>query len=313
MNIDTIWYEQLAYNKIIRQIENNDDKSYWTEKYLLGLVSEIDEVLREIKWKRHRRSNSVTLREDNIGLELADLFKYVLCLFDIWGFSKDQMLDIVQQKGRMLDFKLRMEFRQNLPIGSKVAIIDIDGVVADLNSSFAEWARDVKGLKISEEDLYKSTKQDQFIPLNYPDYASLKTEFEFNGGYRNLKAYPDAIIFVNKLRYEEVFIIFVTSRPVSRQTRIFFDTWSWLLDSDIPFDEIHIEEEDRIILADKLMREGCRVAMFDDNPEIINRAFRSNIPIFAREHPYNFSLPLSVRKFKSFSQLAFEDIWRSDV
>jgi len=312
MDIDTIWDRQKKYNDTIKSLEGNWDREYWTEKYLLGLVSEIDEILDEIKWKRHRRRDSKTLRRDNIGLELADVFKYSLCLFDLWGFSKDEMLDIVQQKGRMLDFKLKMEFKGKLSKGTKVVIIDIDGVVADLNGSFGEWVKKSKGIDISEKDMYNSTKQDQFVPLHYPEYNTLKIEFESTGGYRNLKAYKDAVITINQFSEHGIYIIFVTARPASRDTRIFFDTWSWLLDNNISFDEIHIEEEDRIILADRLMKEGCLVTMFDDNPEIVGRAIRSGINVFAREHPYNLSLPESVR-FKTFSELNTKEIWRSNV
>lgn len=295
------------------QMEGNWNKDYWTEKYLLGLVSEIDEVLDEIRWKRHRRKEVAIRRRDNVGLQLADIFKYTMCLFQLWGFYPEDMLDFAAKKGDMLEFKLSMEFSKPLPPKTKIAIIDMDGVVVDLNKSFAKWASEEKGLEINTDSIYKSTKQDELVNLHYSEYTKLKDEFESSGGYRVAEPYPDAIEFLQRLKSCYIHTIIVTDRPMSKETRIFFDTWSWLTANEIPFNEIYIQDYDRILLAENLIKKGHDVVLFEDNSEIAKRAFRSGVPTFIRAQPYNNDSPLTLTRFEKFTNLTIENIWRSDV
>src|SRR5262245_53936728 len=133
-----IWRSQGEYNdKVFLEQEATtgehlrlQDRHRWTKEYLLGMMSELDEVLREVRWKQHRRQDLPGHARDNMREELADLTKYVFSLWQLWGFSLMDMLRAVEEKGETLSHRWEIEHSSPRP-GQIVAIVDLDGTLAD--------------------------------------------------------------------------------------------------------------------------------------------------------------------------------------
>jgi NTP pyrophosphatase (non-canonical NTP hydrolase) len=276
-----LWRMQYDYNASLKRDNKIFGRENWTEKYLLGLVAETNEILEDINWKRHRRKIP-TIDTCNLAYELADLTKYVLSLWQVWGFTEEEMLDYCIQKSEILEELYQQEFR-TIPTGN-ILITDIDGTLGDWRKTFINWAEKL-GVTPLTEDKLNSLSLDTDLSFRYAEYNRLKENFERTGGYLFVEPYEDSARVIRKLRESGVYVIAYTSRPVGHFHRIWHDTWSWL-HKFCPVDELRIGHEQRLLLADELSENG-RVAMFEDDPGIILRASLSGIKTFVRKQPYN--------------------------
>jgi hypothetical protein len=278
-----IFQQQKRYNAKIRARDGRSIEE-WTETYLIGLVSEIDDVLDSIRWKRHRKADTFFGRPKNLGNDFADLTKYIFSLWELWGFESDTVLKYVEEKNNILDELYRQEF-ELIPTDKLIVITDLDGTLGDWRKSFIKWSSDVYGIEINE-DSSTSLQLDSDLAMHYPDYFRMKEEFESNGNYRYISLYPEVVEFLNWLREEfDAYIIAHTARPWQRYYRIWGDTWDWIVEKKLQIDQLRIGSDSRILLANKLG--GANVLMLEDDPGLMLRAAYSDINVVARSHPYN--------------------------
>lgn len=276
-----LWQAQRDYNDKIR-LESPGTPEEWTQTYLMGIVAEIDEVLREMNWKKHRKQiNKVD--KTNLAYELADLTKYVLSLWEVWDFSFEEMLRYTVDKSEILELLYEQEHCAPAE-GAPIVICDIDGTLGDWRSSFVEWARDRSADPIPA-DPSKTMWMDSDLSMEYPAYNVLKEQFESEGGYLYIKPYIDLVEFLREIQ-EDVFLIIMTARPAKQFHRIWYDTTMWLSYYRIKPHQLFIGSEPRILLADSY-RKGHKVILLEDDPGLIIRAANSGINVFARIQPYN--------------------------
>jgi len=283
-----IFQEQKDYNEAIRS-QNPEWRLHrheWAETYLLGLVSEIDDILDSLKWKRHRKGEDPRPLQSNLSNDLADLTKYVLSLWELFGFPADSVLYSVHNKTQVMQELFRQEFEE-IPTDRLVVITDLDGTLADWRASFIDWAWAMMNVKMEPiEDGRSSLQLDSDLAMNYPDYFRLKEEFESGGNYSALKIYDDAATFLHWLKNEfQAYFIAHTARPWNRYYRIWGDTWKWIMEHKLPIDQLRVGSESRILLASEIG--GENVLMLEDDPGLMLRAAHSGIRVVARKHPYN--------------------------
>jgi NTP pyrophosphatase (non-canonical NTP hydrolase) len=297
MNFEELYKQQEIYNRKIFNIEGTSEKVHWTRQYLLGITSEIGEVLQGIEWKKHRNVHKEIIAE-NVHEEIIDIFKYTLSLAMAWGLSPQQLLDLAEQKGEVLEAKLQMEFPPDR-LYKRILIADLDGTVCNHAESFRIWLGEEKHRTVPKD--IASLLMDRDLNINYPEYYALKEEFERDGGYyKHTREYADAVIALRYFANLGWHIIIVTSRPVDKYKRIYNDTLKWLLGRGIPFNELLFIKEERILLAEKLSAESV-VYVWEDDPTILRRlATVHNIEVFARIQPYNKDMEIAPNtKFKS--------------
>ena len=285
--LQRLWNHQALYNRKIKEKSSEfKGDNFWNKQYLLGLVSEVDEVLRELDWKEHRAEAPFKV-ERNLALELADLTKYVLSLWQHNGFSLFDTLKFSLEKTRMLEAQFKMDF-DPIPPGCPIIISDIDGTLGDYRSALATYLEVNYQLKLPADDA-QTLQFDSDMGLAYPVYHPLKEEFEEVGGYGRLPIYEDAFILLKSLNQwaKDLAIIVYTARPTSRYKHIWLDTYEWLEENGITPTQLHIGNEERVLLAAQLVKEGHNVIMLEDNPDIIRRASSTGLLVAGRLHPYN--------------------------
>ncbi|MCG8620170.1 MAG: hypothetical protein MI802_28450, partial [Desulfobacterales bacterium] len=227
----------------------------------------------------------------NIGRELADVTKYVISLWELFGFSPTEMLSFVDDKTEELERLWRQEFTP-IPSGSKVAIVDLDGTLADYRAGFVSWLKEEKGLRVPY-DPSATLSMEVDLGIDYLGYVKLKEEFEASGGYRTLPMYeevPSLLYHLSTL--DKVSIVVFTARPQQILSHIRQDTWSWLRSHNLAgyISELHVvPSEARIVKARELQDRGHPVVLLDDDPTTCLRAASSGIPVFMRSHNYNLS------------------------
>jgi len=282
-SLQDLWEAQKSFNAQVRN-RNIEPDIFWAKQYLLGLVSEVDEVLREINWKSHR-ANKTSIIRSNLAFELADLTKYVLSLWELWGFGLDDVLNTTLEKSWWVQYRSEMELEPG-PTGRNVLITDLDGTLADWRRSFVVWMEKEHNI-ILPDDSSKSMMLDQDLAWKYTEYAQWKDEFESQGGYAHLIPYLDGVETVQHLQsFEDVYVVVYTARPEHQYKRIWWDTFTWLQRHNVKPDQLLIGADARVILAHAL-RQNNNVILFDDDPSLIMRAANSGIRVYARRHPYN--------------------------
>lgn len=300
----TLWEQQVDYNRRVRAKEDNHSFEHWMKQYLLGAVSEVNEILQEINWKIHRRGKP--LNRYNLGRELADLTKYTFSMWEWAGFSADDMLVFVQEKSNELDSQWDQDWTFQIPEGVPVVLTDLDGTIGDWRRAFLLWVMDNHPDKLANTlpDKGDTLAIDVDLNLSYPVYKELKDEFEASGGYKSLPFYADALETLYELSKHPIAIIAYTARPAKVHGRIWADTWEWLSMAGLStvIKELRIGSEDRISRACSLQEAGHRVLMLEDDPGLALRAANADVDVFMRAQPYNQGISHDyINRVKEFS------------
>ncbi len=301
---ESLFRKQKYYNLNIRR-EKGGDKISWTKTYLLGLVSEVDEVLREMRWKAQRSLEHVDPARENIAFELADLTKYVLSLWEVWGFTVEEIFSYCHKKSDLLE-RIREEDSQEIPTGKLVIITDLDGTICDWRTSFREFIRDQGFDEISDSE--DTLDIEISLGLGYNEYLVLKDKFESEGYYAFLYPYFDALNFLQRAKENDAIIISFTARPFHKHKRIWTDTWEWIDRMNAGISQLRSGSETRILFGKELSSTN-RVVMLEDNPQLMLRAANAGLQVIARRHKYNdgVSHPL-IKMIDSFDEIDIKEI-----
>ncbi len=286
-----IWIQQQNYNEDIRK-ENLQTNSQWMQNYILGVVSELGELLEEIKWKQHRVQSASDFGHNTVD-QLADITKYVISMWQVIGCTPQDLLHWTYDKGIILE-QLRKQERKKSPTGRDIIMLDLDGTIADFRRGFLTWLEQSSWknkLKIKNE--YIGLHLDLDNGWTFRDYSLAKLEFESEGGYYGLFPIKVMKSTVNVLRSIGWYVIVYTARPYKEYKRIWGDTWRWLNYIGPPVDELHFGYDTRIIRAEELRQKNHVVALEDD-PTLISRYLQSGVPVFMYPQPYNIQeIPIS--------------------
>lgn len=292
--LDELWGRQKAFNDKLKEMKPASQE-YWAKQYLLGIAGEIGEILDEIVWKDHRKQTQ-PININNVGRELADLFKYTMCLYQLYGYSVDDMLRTVEEKTYEVETRLRNEFSPAATNGQLVIISDIDGTLGDWRSSFIDWFKQSpEGKEWIElngdlsKDTYSTLSLETDIGLPYSVYQRAKERFEDSGGYMTLKSFLSSLFTLQTLAGNGAVIYVYTARPQNQFTRVWMDTIKWLdmVGLGEIVREVKIGGETRIDFAVGLTIAGCQVIMLEDDPTIAMRAAHTGIQVWLRDYPYN--------------------------
>ena len=253
-----------------------------TKELSLHVISEINELLREIAWKVHRREHKVVIKE-NILEEIIDLQKFVWSIALQWGFTADDVYQEFKRKSEVVEQLWHQEvLLDNLAERKNVVGVDIDGVLADYAVGFRVFLNS-KGIKYDESKYHKDLITNG--TLCSKEYENLKHEFRKDGHKANLPIISGAKEFLDFLHEQDYGIVLLTARPYKKYKRIFADTLEWLHKNDCFYDAIIFDEEKNI----RLYREfGNRVLFFiEDELEKANDISDYDIKVYLLDRSYN--------------------------
>jgi phosphoglycolate phosphatase-like HAD superfamily hydrolase len=281
-------FQELAYPPL------GMDRVEVTKDLLLGLHSEMDELLREIAWKAKRRQN-VKVIPSNVREEIIDMLKLVMGIAVTWGFSAEEMYDAFMDKSDVVEQRWMQEFPlyEIIKQGAPVVVLDIDGVLADYPYCFYDfvvenfpgelkYARNFDGSP-KDEDTQNPFEALENDPLTIRQW---KDAYRQTGAKRRVDCINGAVEFTWALRARGYKIVLVTARPYHEYSRIFSDTMHWLKINDFAFDAIMWSERKEERLAEEFNLE--QVALFvDDNPQNVERVEACGVTSALLKRPYN--------------------------
>lgn len=278
-SLKEIWKIQSDFNEMVHgktKDMNEIEITDWTKQMILELFSEVNEFLREINFKRHRKP-TITIKSNMIE-EWIDIFKYWLTIGILQGWTPEDFTTEFWRKSEVV--AQRFEQEKNAIVGGKLVALDIDGVLANYPLSFQNFIKEKTGVYVEliGYDLYYEYGE----VLGQEKILELKHEYRESGYKRFIPLVDGAAKLCGKLHKQEYHIIFLTSRPVKQYKRIEADTLYWLKENQlmlkgdsIIFDEeknykvirnfsnIKFMVEDNLIFATNIAKLGYKVYLLD--------------------------------------------------
>jgi len=297
-----LYGQQQVFNHFIRDNIIKTDLE-WQLTYVQGLQQEIAELLEHIDWNPRWKDDS---RNDqtSIALELADITKYLLCLWQAFGFDYEDMLKWIEQKSDIVEFRAAQKFIDP-PVNRNVLFVDLDGTIANWRRGFLEWLKKGGALLRCDTDPLTTLSMDLDFGWSYSMYQEFKTAFEWQGGYATLPPFQDAIELLQTWQNSLVspYVVICTARPVDI-ARVYYDTFSWLDTYQLTAHEIHVVGDERVQLAMEMKDRGNTVIMLEDNPHLAMRAAANNLHVVMRAFPYNkLAIHHNIHRTSDFSGL----------
>ena len=225
------WQDQLDFTRrVLQQTRGLElgsiygkDLTSITEKYLLSMHKELDEVLDGVDWKEHRNEQGLQVRDNVIG-ELIDVQKFLWGLMQIWGVTPEEFSSAFQAKTFVVNERFRTE---HAVLGDKIAVVDIDGVLFDYDESFRLW------LDQARPFMKGASKQSNAI-------AWEEAKWEYRESHR--KRYGEAnvanVTALKAMKAAGWTIVLMTYRPKKVFQALEYDTLYWLQHNEVPFDRL---------------------------------------------------------------------------
>ncbi len=258
------------FNKIK---ENKKELVKWNKEYILALIKEVTEILDELDWKSHTSKDSQSIN-DNILEESIDVLKYLFGLMMINGFSVDDIFNKFLDKSLVVEAKFKQEIELNeiLNKNKKIAIIDIDGILASWPKTFINFVNEKTNNNFKS---YKDLRNNLERLLMF----NLKEQYRLSGIKKEMDVLFDATKFTKFLKKENYSIIIVTARPYEKYFRIYSDTLNWLNKNNILYDAIIWKQEKEKYIIEHFKKENVAFCI-DDDIDNINKLTTSGFKTF---------------------------------
>lgn len=243
-------------------------------------------MLRSVRFKRHRSLTPKDINFAELGLELADLTKYCLCLWQLWDYTPEEALSYCDAKSELVEQKFLSDFSVPKP-DQPVLVTDLDNTLCDFNGHLLAYLR---GQGLLPGNGSYSGESSGWLGLGYEQFRKYKDEFDAIGLHESIPAFDDAWRFLDKARAAGWYVEVHTARPGEHSQQIALQTWRWFGEHRIHPDRLVFGEARRVLAAYSYATHGRRVLYLEDRPDYALEAARLGIRTVVRRQPYNVHL-----------------------
>ena len=277
-----MWDDQAAFNLLFRQPPENDFvMAEQAKDFVLYTESELHELLRTMRWKKHRNA-VVQVNRGHMRDEVADVLKCVLSLFQIVGQTPETLVEAYWSKTAVVRQRYQEEWVKRLD--QPCAIVDIDMVLCDYITGICDWIHRYAQPTVEPARLQHLVQSRSYInaeSLGLPEekWKAIKHEFRTSGAKRYLPVFPDARVFLHALKRRGMQIVLLTSRPVDRYPNLYTDTLLWLDKHELAYDFIwwSLDKGERVLEGG--LREHAKLFV-DDDRRYIEQMSKLGIPSY---------------------------------
>lgn len=263
------------------------EKQAHTKELILHLISEADEILREINWKIHRKDAIENVDRSKIVEEIIDAFKYVLSIAHIWEIDEEELLSEFYRKSEVVKQRYKQEKQLGLLEDKNIVAIDIDGVLGKYPEAFINFISEETGIDLSNYIQKSYNLYDELadlIPGGKKKMKELKHNFRLIGKESYLPLIDGAVEALRMLNRRGKTIVLLSARPYKQYPRIFADTIDWLRTNGFVYDAIIWDEnkEDRIVKEFPNMN-----FMVEDYEKNANKVAEKGYKVYLIDKTYN--------------------------
>lgn len=239
-----IWEDQAEFNAQMRPLpETHAERVALVKEFTLHQMTEMAEFLEAAKvFGAHRRPDTEPLvNHANVKRQLIDQFKYWMSLCQMMGYTPEEMAETYWKKTATVRQRYIAEWMTTL--SNPVALVDLDGVLADFIEGFIVWLLQRPLPQQTIETLTRIRQTREFIDaaslgVSIPEWEELNHEFRTTGQFGMLPAMPYAQEFVRFCRRQGYHVVAVTSRPIDQYPNIYDDTVEWFAKHQMHVDKI---------------------------------------------------------------------------
>lgn len=215
---------------------NEDYQDEVVKSRLLEIQGELTELANTFNLSDHRLSRPYD--KDNTMIQIVDVLKYLIGLAQLLGITPDELFEAFKDKTDYLIMKWKseaIEFKKH----TKVIIFDLDGVIADHDKGFLEFA--MRKLRIESVALaFKSRSSysyHEYLGVSKSVEEELKAEFIQTGGFVLLPIFPHTVEAVRAAK-KKARVVFITAREAHKFKRLYSDTTNWMKNYNIEWDAL---------------------------------------------------------------------------
>jgi uncharacterized HAD superfamily protein len=251
--------------------------------FCLALHSEITQLADAVFYKDHR-SNVTKTNRQKILFESIDVFRYFLATLNLWNFTSSDIEAAFDSRDAFL------WDRKNRPLnawaGQPVAVVDIDDVVAEFRKCFFDWINDRFKMSLSED-----------MPAYYYNgmCGNLTGEEAFmqfidEGMLKGITVNKKMMQTLNVLKEKGYWVQLLTARPHDN-LKCVYDTYSWLRENNVVYDNVAFSSEKYRWLADKpFFKRGAIKFAIDDSPKNASEYAHHGVQVYVPKRSYNDSV-----------------------
>lgn len=258
------------------------DKSYIDKikDYCIGINKNVSDVIGTLDWDHSKepKANSKLHQKIETTDAAIDIMKYAMNLCIEYDVSVEELMQRFDMKNRTVEQKLRQrQFLRSdkFKDSSYAFIIDIDGVIADIYTSY-KW---FFSKKLNWHQTYFTWETfEDWKTKNIDRYKELKEEYRLCGCKMIMPAIDNARDLLRHCHSKGV-VSLLTNRPVKSYPILYMYTVEWLYTRGMIqwVDMIHFTElGEKKYFFDRF--NGKEVYFFEDNVyNLINIAERPNV------------------------------------
>ena len=286
-SLDKLFEIQKQFSELFRPKEelSVQERERLTQEFALALHSEVSAIIREINFKSHEQKRKQIV-ENSILFEAVDVFRYLLAILNLWGFSAEDFSQAFDDKENYLQIKY-VKNAQKWE-GQPVILVDADDVIVEFRKGYSEYLNAMEGI-----DVDVNSKEYYFtngIPKDLYNPEQLFQDFIDQRRLRDLESITPTIQAINDLYDQGYWIQILTARPDWNKT-CQYDTYTWLENSGLKFHKIDFSPEKMIWAANsEYYDQGSIVCAIDDSAKHAMEYAKHGIKVAAPIQPYNGEL-----------------------
>jgi len=301
--------------KKLLELQNNFsamfyDKSSMSEKQkeemlktiTLAMHHEVSEIVSSSNFKVFDKTN-YEVDKDKILYNTIDVFRYLLAIMNLYDISSEEFLSSFNE--RDIQLKVRNSIAQPEE-NQKVVVVDIDDVVCDFRSYFNNWLYKTYGIYVDPNNTsYYSSKEVKNHGLS-PEVVFEK--FISHNEFLNIPPIESMVKFLRLAKKDGIYVQLLTSRP-ENSLKCKYQTYAWLKNNDIPFDNLGFAAEKYIWVAKRdFYLKGNLICAIDDSPKHAMEYATHDIKVLVPKTSYNSQIEHSNihhYKFEDLENLKF--------
>ena len=258
------------------------EKEEITKTFALSLHNEVSEIASAVNFKDHRRQ-ILPVDKNKLLYKSVDAFRYILAVLNLWDIDPQTFSEACEDK----DLYLHQRYvQQSGPQDNQpVVIFDVDDVIAEFRVAFFEYLNQKWGIKadINDKQYYSAVE----LQKNGLDAETAFDTFIKDGGFRALEVNNTALETMKMCRDAGYWIQILTARPAGN-LKCFYDTYQWLIKSQIPHDSVAFSPEKYLWLTGQdFYAKKQLICVIDDSPKHAHEFAKHGVRVIVPVKSYN--------------------------
>jgi hypothetical protein len=275
--------EKFSKNFYDKNQLNPKQKEELLKTLCLGLQQEVSQIVSSTNFKVFDKT-CFELDKNKITFGIIDVIRYVFAMSNLYDLSEEELTSAYKEKENYLNKKLEIQKKAYIR-GTNVIVFDVDDVICEFRSHFNKWLEQTYNIIIDKNSKsYYSSKEVKSFGLS-PELVF--EEFISSNKLLSIPVIKGAKEFIDDAKSKGYYIQLLTSRPESN-LKCKYQTYMWLKNNNIYFDDLSFTPEKYIWLAKKeFFLNGDLAFAIDDSPKHAMEYSTHDVKVVIPDLPYN--------------------------